>query len=197
VHAGAGCHAGANSSLPSIRRLLKSGVLESYWRVFSQLIFTPFQHAELIWGIVPIYFGWLLNESTSPKASFRTAIQTGFSFLWAGAHWVYQYSHPALGSRFRGQSLAAVNFLVTVLVIGFGLIALLSGMRRRFPKHASFLGHTRFANYFMIAIFPIQSNFLAWSWDRLVAIGLFAVPAWVLVELLAATLHLQKKQRRS
>jgi len=33
----------------------------------------------------------------------------------------------------------------------------------------------------MIAIFPIQSNYLAWSWDRLVAILLFAVPSWLIL----------------
>ena len=60
-------------------------MMHHYWATFSQLIVTPFEHVELIWGIVPLYFGLLLNELTSSKASFRTAIQTGFSFLWASA----------------------------------------------------------------------------------------------------------------
>jgi hypothetical protein len=170
-------------------------VLESYWHVFAQLITAPFHQTELIWGIVPLYFGWLLNELTSPRASFRTALQTGFSFLWAGAHWIYQSTHPTYGARLRSASSPALNFLVTALVIGFGLLALWSGTRRRFPKYGSFLGHTRFANYFMIAIFPIQSNVLAWSWDRLVAMALFAAPTWIAVELIAAPVHAQKKRR--
>jgi hypothetical protein len=37
------------------------------------------------------------------------------------------------------------------------------------------------SNYFMIAIFPIQANYLIWSWDRLAAIALFAAPAWFLL----------------
>ena len=40
-----------------------------------------------MWGIVPLYFALLLCELTSVKKSFRTAIQTGFSFLWAEAQW--------------------------------------------------------------------------------------------------------------
>ena len=56
-----------------------------------------------------------------------------------------------------------------------------SGLRRRYPRYCSFLGHTRFTNYFMIAIFPIQSNYLAWSWARVIAIAIFAVPTWLLL----------------
>src|SRR6188508_1593524 len=66
-------------------------MVHSLWNVFAELIVTPFRHLELIWGIVPLYFGLLLNEMTSTKASYRTAIQTGFSFLWAGAQWLYPY----------------------------------------------------------------------------------------------------------
>lgn len=61
----------------------------NYWATFCELIRVPFQHLELIWGIVPLYFGLLLNEMTSAKANFQTAVQTGFSFLWAGAQWLY------------------------------------------------------------------------------------------------------------
>ena len=149
------------------------------WHVFEELIRTPFQHAALVWGIVPLYFGLLLNELTSNKANFRTAIQSGFSFLWAGAQWLWPYFSHQAGSPLRG--LSPVNILVTFLVLALGAIALVSGLRRRFPKHGSFLGHTRFANYFMIAIFPIQSHVLSWTWLRLETITLFAVPVWLLL----------------
>lgn len=70
-----------------------------YWSAFAELIVTPFRQTEGIWGIVPLYFGLLLNELTSTKASFRTAIQTGFSFLWAGAHWLYPYFRSRAAGR--------------------------------------------------------------------------------------------------
>jgi hypothetical protein len=56
-----------------------------YWATFVELIQTPFRHSWMIWGIVPLYFALALNELTSAKANFRTAIQTGFSFIWAAA----------------------------------------------------------------------------------------------------------------
>lgn len=153
-----------------------------YSAVFAELVRVPFQNAELIWGIIPLYFGWLLNELTSNKASFRTAVQTGFSFLWAGAHWSYLYFHrSARAPRITLDALLAVNVSVTILILVLGGIALVSGIRRRYPPFCSFLGHARFANYFMIAIFPMQSNYLDWTWSRVTAICLFAIPLWILL----------------
>jgi hypothetical protein len=157
--------------------------MHHHWATFTELIRIPFLHLELIWGIVPLYFGLLLSETTSAKANFRTAIQTGFGFLWAGAHWLFPYfrPHAAGGPRLELGAMLPVNLLVTLLVLALGAIALISGFRRRFPPYGSFLGHTRFSNYFMIAIFPMQASYLPWTWERLAAIAVFALPVWVIL----------------
>ncbi len=155
--------------------------MSQYWSIFAELIGTPFQDLSLVWGIVPLYFGLLLNELTSAKANFRTAIQTGFSFLWAGAQWLYFYSHSNPHTAHVAEINRPVNLVVTVLVLALGALALFSGLRRRYPKYGSFLGHTRFANYFMITLYPIQAHHLWWTWERLTAIVLFAVPIWLLL----------------
>jgi hypothetical protein len=155
-------------------------MLHSYWSTFTELVATPFQHPELIWGIVPLYFGLLLNELTSDKASYRTAVQTGFSFLWAGAQWIWPYFVARSQELPRIEwNMIPVNLAVTFLVLALGVVALVSGIRKKFPKHLRFVGHTRFANYFMIAIFPIQAHYLPWTWERLGAITLFAIPIWL------------------
>ncbi|HEV7927750.1 MAG TPA: hypothetical protein VGR14_20530 [Verrucomicrobiae bacterium] len=155
--------------------------MNHYWSVFLTLLATPFEHLGLIWGIVPIYFGLLLNETTSTKANFRTSIQTGFSFVWAGAHWLYPYfaAAGAGGYLLQRNAMLPVNVLVTFLVLALGVAALVSGFRKRFPAYGSFLGQTRFANYFMITIYPMQANALVWTWERLAAVVIFAVPAWL------------------
>lgn len=154
-----------------------------YWSVFVELIGTPFQHVELIWGIVPLYFGLLLNELTSSKANFRTAIQTGFSFLWAGAQWLYPYFrvHGPSGPHLELNAMVPIKLLVTFVVLALGAAALLCGIRKKFPKYLRFLGYTRFSNYFMITIFPMQAGTLKWTWDQLIAIALFAVPVWLVL----------------
>ena len=154
-----------------------------YWNTFAGLIATPFEHISLVWGIVPLYFGLLLNELTSDKANFRTALQTGFSFLWAGAQWLWPYfklRRPGEPEIELGAMLP-INLLVTFLVIVLGVIALFSGLRKKFPRHWRFIGHTRFANYFMITVFPIQAHYMPWTWERLAAIALFAVPVWLVL----------------
>ena len=157
--------------------------MQHLWHTFVVLVKTPFLHTELIWGIVPLYFGWLLNELTSSKASFRTALQTGFTFIWAAAQWLYQYAHrrPVHAPAISVDALLAVNMVVTLLVLAIGIVALVSGIRRKFPRHAKFLGHSRFSAYFMIAMFPMQAHYLPWTWERLVAMVVFAVPIWLVV----------------
>ena len=157
--------------------------MSSYWHTFTEILKTPFLHTELIWGIVPLYFGWLLNELTSSKASFRTAVQTGFTFLWAAAQWLFQFAHkrPVKAPVISVDALLAVNMIVTLLVLAFGLLAFISGVRRKLPKHCKFLGHTRFAAYFMIAMFPMQAHYLKWTWEHLITILIFAVPVWLVV----------------
>lgn len=159
-----------------------SSEISSYWQTLWVLLKTPFSHSGLIWGIVPLYFGWLMNELTSDKKSFNTAIQSGFSFLWAGLHWsqIYFQKGGGLSLVFR-NGLPTINIMVTLLVLIIGATAFMSGIRKRYPKYCSFLGHARFASYFMIAIFAMQSNYLAWTWDRLIAIVAFAVPIWIVV----------------
>jgi len=156
--------------------------MHSYWTAFAELIRTPFIETSLIWGIVPLYFALLLSEMTSAKANFRTAIQTGFSFIWASAQWLYPYFvHHGTRARLELGAMLPVNLFVTFLVLTLGVVAFISGIRRRYPKYCAFLGYTRFANYFMITIFPIQARVLYWEWNYVIAIALFAVPVWLVL----------------
>lgn len=156
--------------------------MSHYWQLFVELIVTPFHHLPLIWGIVPVYFGLVLNELTSSKANFRTALQTGFSFIWSALQWLYPTILKLLsGTKIEMGTLLAVEMVVTLVVLALGIVAFFSGLFRRFPPYVKFLGHTRFSNYFMIAIFPIQASYLEWSWDRLIAIVIFALPIWAIL----------------
>lgn len=155
--------------------------MSPYALTFGELIRAPFLSADMVWGIVPLYFALLLNELTSSKANFRTAIQTGFSFIWAAAQWFYFFVKARPPATAAVMSTRPINLFVTVAVFALGLLALYSGLRRRYPKYGSFLGHTRFSNYFMITIYPIQAHHFAWTWERLEAIAIFALPVWLLL----------------
>jgi hypothetical protein len=153
-----------------------------YGLIFLELIRAPFLDVTMIWGIVPLYFALLLNELTSPKANFRTAIQTGFSFIWAAAQWFYFYGKARqVEGAISLTRPPPINLFVTVVVFTLGLLALFCGLRRHYPKYGSFLGHTRFSNYFMITIYPIQAHYFEWTWERLSAIAIFALPIWLVL----------------
>jgi hypothetical protein len=153
-----------------------------YTVTFLELIRAPFLEVSMIWGIVPLYFALLLNELTSTKANFRTAIQTGFSFIWAAVQWFYFYGKARRTAVAMSlMSPPPINLCVSVAVFTLGLLALYCGLRRRYPKYSSFLGHTRFSNYFMITIYPIQAHHFGWTWERLEAIAIFALPIWLLL----------------
>src|SRR5881392_4216001 len=108
----------------------------NYWGTFSELVCTPFRDVSMIWGIVPLYFALLLNELTSAKANFRTALQTGFSFLWAGAQWLFVYFQARLPTAPPIQIQAVpINLFVTLLVLVLGGLALFCGLRKRFFKY--------------------------------------------------------------
>src|SRR5205085_6201200 len=119
--------------------------MTSYWHIFIFILQTPFLRTDLIWGIVPLYFGWLLNEMTSSKASSRTAVQTGFTFVWAAAQWLFQHTRKPSHNvpEISLNALLAINMFVTLLVLAVGVLALVSGLRRKFPKYCKVLGHTR------------------------------------------------------
>src|ERR1043165_9738146 len=96
--------------------------MQSYWIAFGEWIRTPFSEAPLIWGIVPLYFALLLSEMTSSKGNFNTAIQTGFSFIWAGAQWLYPYFiHHGMKARLDLGAMLPVNLFVTFLVLVLGV----------------------------------------------------------------------------
>jgi hypothetical protein len=171
-----------------------------YAAIFWKLIREPFQHPELVWGIVPLYFSWAFAELSGEKPNFKTAIQTGFNLLWAGAQWTWQHTQkPGAEGRLDVNALFAVNVMVTIVTIMLGALALYCGLRRKFPRYCSFLGHTRFSSYLTITFFPIQANYLKWSWDHLIAILLFAIPTWLALGLMRHALAAAgsgKKSRR-
>ena len=157
--------------------------MSHYWLSFIEIIRAPFGHASLIWGIVPLYFALVLGELTSAKANFRTAIQTGFSFVWSAAQWLFPYfsARGPHGPQLELNAMVPIKMFVTFVVLALGLVALVCGLRKRFPKYGRFLGYTRFANYFMITMFPLQVGCLVWTADYLIAIVLFSVPIWLIL----------------
>lgn len=167
-------------------------MIYNYIVIFGELLAAPFREMHTVFGIVPLYFALLVHEITSAKATYRTAVQTGFSFLWAGTQWLYPHFKSNGGPREALGDMLPINLLVTGVVMLLGAVALISGVRRRYPDKCQFLGHSRFSNYFMITIFPMQAQCLGWTWERLIALTLFAFPIWLILQLIFEPLRNRK-----
>ena len=159
-------------------------MIYNYVIIFGELMAAPFGSAQTIFGIIPLYFALVVNEITQSKANYRTAVQTGCSFLWAGMQWLYPHVQASDSPSEAFGKMLAINLLVTGLVLFLGVLALVSGVRRRYPEKCQFLGHSRFSNYFMITIFPMQAQVLDWTWERLIALTLFAFPIWLALQVI-------------
>ena len=159
-------------------------MIYNYVMIFGGLIAAPFGVIHTIFGIIPLYFALVVNEITSAKANYKTAIQTGFSFIWAGLQWLYPYFKSSEDAREALGHMLPINLLVTGVVLMFGMLALISGVRKRYPAKLQFLGHSRFSNYFTITIYPMQAQVLDWTWERLIALTLFAFPIWLILQLI-------------
>ena len=119
-------------------------MIYNYVMIFAELIAAPFRSVPTLFGIVPLYFGLVVNEITSAKANFKTAVQTGFSFLWAGMQWLYPHFKSSDSAREALGDMLPINLLVTGVTLLLGALALFSGVRRRYPEKCQFLGHSRF-----------------------------------------------------
>ncbi len=77
-------------------------------KALGTLLVAPLTQMELVWGVVPLYFGWVVNELTGSKASYGTAMQTGFALVWSGLHWIWQFrQHPGRGGIGQATVLKA------------------------------------------------------------------------------------------
>ena len=134
--------------------------MSSYASIFWDLVHTPFQHIELIWGIVPLYFALLVSELTSATANFRTAIQTGFSFIWAATQWLYFYfqGHPHLGIQLEPRAVVPINLFVTFLVLALGVVAFYQPVQD---------------------LFGIENNLTTFCFYGVVALSFFILPTYV------------------
>jgi hypothetical protein len=146
---------------------------------FLGLVAAPFRDISMIWGVVPVYVAWLMSETTPQRRSYRTALQTGFSFVWSAAQWYWRFEGHA-----RGRPPGVVSLVFTALFALFGLLALWSGIRRRFPKRMAFLGHARFGNYLLVAVYPMMAGALPWTFLRAAAVAVFAPVVWAAVHFL-------------
>ncbi|MEI8063834.1 MAG: hypothetical protein WCH84_07205, partial [Verrucomicrobiota bacterium] len=106
----------------------------------------------------------------------------GFVMLWTGLNWARHLSRVSTWAYlFDSRALA---WVVAASVIALGVFTIVLGFRKKDKLLCEVLGHTRFSCYFLITFYPMQSGLVRWDWTTLVAILIFAAPAWLLIYLM-------------
>ena len=141
-----------------------------------RLLVVPFDHfGQSWWVIMPLYTTMILGELYKGKIGFGHAVGNGFVMLWTGLGWARHLSQIGL-IHFK-----TLPWIVTAGCIATGVFTILLGFRKKDKALCEVLGHTRFSCYFLITFYPMQAGLVGWEWTTLVAILIWAIPAWVLI----------------
>jgi hypothetical protein len=156
--------------------------LEGYLVRFVDLIVTPFGHLDRVWlGILPLYVSLILGEIYITKVSFGHAVGNGFLMLWAGLSWAVHLANASKFAYVFNSSTKITAWIVTGTCLAIAVFTIVLGLRKKDKPLAGVLGHTRFSGYFLIMLYPMQSGLMAWTWPSLLAVLIFAAPAWFLI----------------
>jgi len=141
-----------------------------------RLLVVPFDHFGQAWYVImPLYTTLILGELYKGKIGFGHAVGNGFVMLWTGLSWARHLSQLSL-IHFK-----TLPWLVTASCIAIGIFTIILGFRKKDKALCEVLGHTRFSCYFLITFYPMQASLVGWEWTTLVAILIWAVPAWLLI----------------
>jgi len=182
---------GIHPVLETTPRRCGSVPLEGYLVKLVELIVAPFRDLGAVWlGIVPLYVSLLLGELYKSKVSFGHAVGNGFVMLWTGLNWTMHLSNLGFFAYLGDiRSRTAIAWLVAVCAVGLGIFTIVLGLRKKDRTLCQILGHTRFSNYFLITLYPMQVGLIRWNWPSLSAVLVFALPAWLFVYLVGRLLR--------
>ncbi len=155
--------------------------VEAYLLKLIHLLQVPFGNLNTVWGILPVYATLILGEVYDAKMNYGRAVVNGVMMILVGADWAWHLSRA--GSWDYIFTEMKLPWIVTASCLAVGAFTVILGIRRKDKKLATILGHTRFSAYFLITLYPMQARLIPWSESALVAILIFALPAWLLIYL--------------
>ncbi|MEI8315239.1 MAG: hypothetical protein WCG79_07290 [Verrucomicrobiota bacterium] len=155
-----------------------------YWERVLRLLVEPFSNLGAAWPILPVYTTLIIGELYKGKIGFGHAVGNGFVMLWTGLNWARHLSRVSTWAYLFDSRVLA--WVVAASVIALGVFTIVLGFRKKDKTMCELLGHTRFSCYFLITFYPMQARLSGVEWDlnNLVAILIFAAPAWLLIYLM-------------
>ncbi|MBI2151478.1 hypothetical protein HYU21_01995 [Candidatus Woesearchaeota archaeon] len=161
-------------------------VLIFLWDLFKEWLWAfaiSFTSFQTVWIIIPIWISWFFAEFFQEKkgTSFGNAISNGVVPFWVGIDWIREITTGLLeGGAF--SFLVVGKYLVSVLVIGYGLMIIIYGIKVKSFIHI--LGRIREVTYVLAFLTPFIYGIIEPSYLYFLSMILFFPIFYFLIELI-------------
>ena len=156
-----------------------------FWSLLAEwlklLFVVPFQNAEVLWIIIPIWLGWFFSEFFQEKhsTSFGNAISNGAIALWVGIDWTRLIVNKLVSHYWTFGWAVLGKFAISAIVLAFGLLIIIQGIKTK--KFIHFVGRIREVSYILLVFSPIVYGLVDITWKLVLAIVVFApIHYWII-----------------
>ncbi len=163
------------------------GVLAFIWYAlvdWLSIFALPFINPNLLWIVIPIWFGWLFAEFFQEKrgTSLGNAISNGIIPVYVSVDWI-RFLTNSLSEDGVGFSWDFFfKFLICALVIFYGLYIIYHGIKGKSSTRK--LGRIRIISYLLLMFTPIIYGVAALSIRHFLLVVIFFPLFYYLVELI-------------
>lgn len=162
-------------------------VFAFFWELLKSwvyLFYVSFTNLDTIWIIIPIWLSWFFAEFFQEKrgTSFGNAISNGVIPLWIGIDWTRQLTTQFLESNTSLTFLIFSKYIISALVIIYGLIIVAFGIKGR--EFIRYIGRIREVTYVLAVFTPIMYGLVALDYKYFLSIILFFPLFYLVIELI-------------
>ncbi len=143
----------------------------------------PFMHLDTLWIMVPIWLNWFFAEFFQEKkgTSFGNAISNGVIPFWGGIDWMRNITNSLIAGTANFSFLVFAKYLVSVLILVYGLVIVIFGIKARKFIHIS--GRVRVVTYILVVFTPFIYGVVDYTYIHFLSIILFFPLFYGIVEL--------------
>jgi hypothetical protein len=151
---------------------------------FSTIFLTPFQNADMLWILVPVWLGWFFAEFFQEKTgtSMGNAMSNAVIVLWGSIDWFRQTVGLMSERVITGFWSIAPRFFLAAVVLGYGLLIIILGVKGK--KVIQYIGRIREVTYVFAMFTPIFYNTIPFSFEHILATVLFFPLFYYVIELI-------------
>lgn len=148
------------------------------------LFTAPFQNADMLWILIPVYLGWAFTEFYQEKkgTSYGNAISNGIIVLWVGIDWTRTTFNLLKGDNFVFTNLLITKLVISALMFAYGMLIIVHAISTR--RTIFYIGKIRLVTYTVVMFTPVFYDAVHLTFTVLFAMVIFFPIFYLIVELL-------------